>query len=328
MTLGTRIGLGAAAVVLLMAAGALWYARAHPLSLYATMNRRALGRAGLAETRVASPLGPQAFWSGGTGPTLVLLHGAGDAAGTYAKVVEKLTPNHRLVIPDLAGHGRSAPAEGPISVGDVIAGLEAVMAQGPQDRAILVGNSLGAWAALLYAHRHPGRVARVVLVNGGALTGERQDISLIPRSREEAAALMTQLRDPSSGPVPGFLLDDVVRTAASGPLARIAATASGMHEYVLDGRLQEVQAPVDLLWGASDQLFPLTYARRMMDALPASRLTTIPACGHVPQQECPGRFASALLEVLRMPAPQPASGAAGAERTTEAAGAPPAGPGR
>jgi len=40
--------------------------------------------------------------------------------------------------------------------------------------------------------------------------------------------------------------------------------------------------------------------------LPASRLTTIPGCGHVPQQECPSRFGSALLDVLTMPPPFPA----------------------
>ena len=43
----------------------------------------------------------------------------------------------------------------------------------------------------------------------------------------------------------------------------------------------------------------------MMAELPASRLTTIPGCGHVPQQECPSRFGSALLDVLTMPPPLP-----------------------
>jgi hypothetical protein len=42
----------------------------------------------------------------------------------------------------------------------------------------------------------------------------------------------------------------------------------------------------------------------MMAQLPASRLTTIPRCGHVPPQECPSRFTAALLEVLAMPAPK------------------------
>jgi pimeloyl-ACP methyl ester carboxylesterase len=175
----------------------------------------------------------------------------------------------------------------------------------PQEPAIIVGNSLGAWVALLYAKQHEVRVARVVLVNGGALVGDRQDLSLTPKTREEAAALMTQLRDPKSDPIPGFVLDDVVREAQTGPLARLAQTASGMGEYVLDGKLHDLGVPVDLLWGESDKLFSLAYARRMMAQLPASRLTTIPECGHVPHQECPSRFRASLLDVLTMPPPMP-----------------------
>ena len=76
-----------------------------------------------------------------------------------------------------------------------------------------------------------------------------------------------------------------------------------MGEYVLDGKLHDLAVPVDLIWGESDKLFALSYAKRMMAQLPASRLTTIPACGHVPHQECPARFRASLLDVLTMPPP-------------------------
>jgi abhydrolase domain-containing protein 6 len=306
VTVGARLGIAAIAVVFLALASGLWYVWQRPLSVYAIMNNRALASAGFTRTTVPASLGPQAVWKGGDGPTLVLLHGAGDSAGTWSSIVGKLTPHYRVVIPDLAGHGKSAPSEGPLSVGQVLAGLEAVMKDGPQDPAIIVGNSLGAWVALLYARQHPDRVARLVLVNGGALVGDRPDLSLTPKTREEAAALITQLRDASAEPVPGFVLDNVVREAQTGPLARLAQTAGEMGQYVLDGKLAEIKVPVDLLWGESDKLFSIAYARRMMVQLPASRLTTIPACGHVPQQECPSRFGSALSDVLTMPPPRPA----------------------
>jgi pimeloyl-ACP methyl ester carboxylesterase len=160
-----------------------------------------------------------------------------------------------------------------------------------------------------------------VLVNGGALVGDRPDLSLTPKTREEAAELMTQLRDPQAQPVPGFVLDDVVRQAQTGPLARLAQTAGEMGQYVLEGKLSEVTAPVDLLWGESDRLFSIAYARRMMAQLPAARLTTIPGCGHVPPQECPARFGAALADVLTMPPPLPAL------RNVDAGGAAPGAPG-
>ena len=305
MTLGARLGLGAVAIVLIVLAVGAWYIWKRPLTVYAAFNRRALASAGLVEATVATPMGPQAYWTGGAGPTLVLLHGAGDSAGTWSAIADKLVTRYRLVVPDLAGHGHSGPAEGPLDVGQVLAGVEAVMRQSPQDPAIIVGNSLGAWVALLYARQHPDRVARIVLVNGGALVGERPDLSLMPKTREEAAALMTQLRDAAADPIPGYVLDDVVREANTGPIARLAQTAAGMGEYVLEGKLHDLSVPVNLLWGESDKLFGLSYARRMMAQLPASRLTTIAGCGHVPQQECPARFRASLLDVLTMPPPLP-----------------------
>ena len=306
MTLGARLGIVATALVLIVLATGIWFFWRYPLTIYARMNTRALASAGFTRADVPCPIGTQSAWTAGEGPTLVLLHGAGDSAGTWSSIVKTFTPRYRVVIPDLAGHGMSAPAEGPISVGQVLEGLEAVMAQGPQDPAIIVGNSLGAWVAMLYARAHPDRVARLVLVNGGALVGDRPDLSLVPKSREEAAALMTELRDASAEPVPGFVLDNVVREAQSGPISRLVQTAGEMSEYVLDGKLHEVKAPADLLWGESDKLFSIAYARRMMAQLPAARLTTIPACGHVPQQECPIRFGAALSDVLTMPPPLPA----------------------
>lgn len=306
MTLGARLGIAAAALALILVATGIFFFWRYPLTIYARMNTRALSSAGFSRADVPSPVGPQSVWTAGEGPTLVLLHGAGDSAGTWSGIVKSFTPRYRVVIPDLAGHGMSAPAEGPISVGQVLQGIEAVMSQGPQDPAIIVGNSLGAWAAMLYARAHPERVARLVLVNGGALVGDRPDLSLVPKSREEAAALMTQLRDQSADPIPGFVLDSVVREAQSGPLARLVQTADEMKQYVLEGKLHEVTAPADLLWGESDKLFSIAYARRMMSQLPAARLTTIPSCGHVPQQECPIRFGAALSDVLTMPPPMPA----------------------
>jgi len=303
VTLAARFGIGLVALIILTLAAAGLYFWKRPLAVLAMFSRRTLAGAGLSEATAQTGFGLQVYWTGGNGPTLVLLHGAGDQAGTWATVAETLAPTYRLVIPDLAGHGKSAPADGPISISQVLRGIEAILSQGPQDPVIIVGNSLGAWMGAWYAREHPGRVARLIMVNGGPLEGDRTDLSLTPRNREEAAALMTQLRDPKSGPVPGYVLDDIVREAQGGPLARLVQTAGEMEQYVLDGKLGELRTPVDLIWGESDKLFPPAYAERMLKELPAARITPIPGCGHVPHVECPTRFRAALLDTLTQPAP-------------------------
>ncbi|MEJ2084590.1 MAG: alpha/beta hydrolase, partial [Acidobacteriota bacterium] len=68
--------------------------------------------------------------------------------------------------------------------------------------------------------------------------------------------------------------------------------------FLLDGHLGELTVPVDLVWGASDRLMSLEYAARMLGELPRARLTEVPSCGHIPQNECPSTFAHILLGVL------------------------------
>ena len=213
------------------------------------MNNRALAGAGLTQAAVPCSIGPQNVWTGGAGPTLVLLHGAGDSAGTWSSIVKTFTPRYRVVDPRPRGPRRQRARRGPISVGQVLEGLEAVMQQGPQDPAIIVGNSLGAWAAMLYAREHPDRVARLVLVNGGALVGDRPDLSLTPKTREEAAALMTQLRDPGAEPMPGFVLDNVVREAQTGPIARLVSDRGRDGPVRARREAPEIKAPADLHLG-------------------------------------------------------------------------------
>jgi pimeloyl-ACP methyl ester carboxylesterase len=271
-----------------------------PLDQLAWWNRQALLQAGLEPFQVPAAAGPQTAFAGGSGPMVVLLHGAGDQAGTWAKVVPALLERHSLVVPDLAGHGDSAPATGPIEAAAVVDGLEALLASLAGAQApTLVGNSLGAWMALVLAHRRRYQVRRVVAVNGGPLRHEAEGVTLMPRTRAQARETLAWTRDPGAPELPDAILDDLVRIAADGPLARFAAAAAGHSVWLLDeDQLGQLRVPVRLIWGASDRLLPLAYAQRMLAALPDARLVTLERCGHVPQQEAPGPFLAALLGVL------------------------------
>ena len=269
-----------------------------PLAFWGWVARQTLKGSKLKRVTVASPVGPQVVFVGGSGPVLVLVHGAGHDAGTWSRVVPALVRHYTLVIPDLAGHGASAPVTGPIDAADVVAGLEAVVAA--QGRPVtLVGNSLGGWMAMVIAKRHPEWVERVLAVNGGPLKDFGSQVNLLPRTREEARATMEQLRYAGSPKVPDHLLDDLVRSDRNGALERFAATAATMGAWNLtEEQLTTLEVPVQLLWGTSDGLMTLDYARRMLAVLPKAKLFPIEQCGHVPQQEAPGRFLEALAKAM------------------------------
>jgi len=293
------LGIGGAVI------GWIW---AEPLAFHTWQTRQALFKDGFVEGAVAGYQGTVVYLHAepeGGAPTLVFLHGAGDQAGAWSQVAPAFTDRYRVVIPDLAGHGDSAPLTGPLPFDAVVEGFEALMAKTQPDyqgKAILVGNSMGAWVASIYAQRHPDRVARLVLVDGGPIRGE-SDLSLMPENREQAEKLMAALRAPSSPAVPGFVLDDIVQHARSGPIGRLAQAPASMEKYLLDDRLDEIKVPVDLIWGKDDQLLSPAYAERLAAGLPRARITWMDDCGHVPENECPERFTETLAAVLAQPAP-------------------------
>ena len=312
VVLKIAIALGILLVILIIVR--VWMVWKRPLKVDAMFSRFALGRLGFEKTSIATPEGHMTVWEAGSGPCMVLLHGAGDQAGAWARVVRPLIEDYHVVIPDLPGHWKSDPRSGPLSVGQILRGVEIVMeARCPGEKAVLVGNSLGAWVAFLYAHDYPDSVERVIAVNGGPLKEENPAVNLFPANREEAAQTMKGLMGPATPPIPGFVLDDVVRQARTGPAARLAQTADEMGAYLLDGRLSEVTVPVELVWGDADQLLTLAYAQRLLDGLPRARLYVVKGCGHVPQRECPDRFVAALEEALAAPPATPATTQEGAE---------------
>lgn len=259
---------------------------------------------GLERAEIAGARGAIVYWRGGAGPGLVLLHGANDQAGSWSRIAEPLARSRRLVLPDLPGHGESAPTEGALALADLMAGLESLMdEEWPSGKVTLAGNSLGGYLAMLYAHRHPERVEHVILLNGAVLQAEPGvAINLLPKTRDEARRAVEALTDPASPAAAGFVLDDLVRRAPTSPLARLMQ--SPFPADLLEGRLGEMTVPVTLLWGESDRYMPVAYAESIQRQLKASRLERIPLCGHVPHRECPDRLVALIERALRAPPPR------------------------
>jgi pimeloyl-ACP methyl ester carboxylesterase len=275
----------------------------------------AKGLAGFEERRAEVAGASLRYFVGGEGPPLLLVHGLAGAASNWVELAPLLASRHRVLIPELPGHGGSeplaaAPTLDPFAdcVGE-LARLEGMLP------ATVVGHSLGGAVALRAAGRFPDDVSSVVLLAGAGIGSAtptlegRVILSLLGRPARAVAPFGPliasrpwarwpvfghwQVADPpalSAVATEGFL-------AGPGLHTDVAQAADAL--AVEDARfgLHEVGCPCLCVWGADDHMVPLAdgfdYARRL-----GAPLRVIADCGHLLIGERPGACADAIEAFL------------------------------
>ena len=101
----------------------------------------------------------------GQGDPVLLLHGLGSCSEDWRPQIDALAGAHRLIVPDLRGHGLSPAPDGAWCIGDLANDIFNVMDQLDLPRAHVVGFSLGGMVGLEMANRAPQRVASLCLIN-------------------------------------------------------------------------------------------------------------------------------------------------------------------
>jgi pimeloyl-ACP methyl ester carboxylesterase len=251
------------------------------------------------------------LFTAGEGPALLLLHGFGGAAWNFDELAP-LIEGRRLLIPDLPGHGGSAPLPAPSLAGfaDLLAGI--LDAEGvPQ--ADVLGHSLGGVVAVRLAVRHPDRVRRLILAAPAGISSATRAAELTIRlvgliqpgriagRRADRIARSPRLRRAVFGPFevsnPDALSERAVHGFLRGPTMHTDALGAGVALSADDPRadLGRVQARALILWGARDRQVPVEdgheYARRL-----GAPLRLIADCGHLLIGERPDACARAVAD--------------------------------
>jgi pimeloyl-ACP methyl ester carboxylesterase len=222
----------------------------------------------------------------GEGPPVVLLHGL---SATRRNVVQGsralVKRGYRLISYDARGHGSSSPAPS-YQYADLVADLEAVLADLDLETAALVGSSMGAATAMAFTLEHPERVPALVQITpaytGYARTGDADADSW----EKLAIALDGGIEEFIKVAQPGNLPDrwrEVAREATRQRMERhadLSSVAEALREVPssiawkgLDV-LSELEVPV-LVVGSqddSDRLHPLGVAEEYCRKLPSCEL--------------------------------------------------------
>lgn len=126
---------------------------------------------------------PTAVLEGGDGPPMVLLHGAGEFAAVWMRVIPELVQTHRVIAPDLPGHGASDVPDSPLTAEGMLAWLDELIERTCASPPVLVCHLLGGGIGARFACDRGTQISQLVLVDsfglGRLLPSPRFALSLL-----------------------------------------------------------------------------------------------------------------------------------------------------
>ncbi|PZR70655.1 MAG: alpha/beta hydrolase [Candidatus Dormiibacter spiritus] len=284
--------------------------------------------------RTADLDGPARYLDfGGAGQPLVLLHGLGGAAENWLAVGAALTENHRVLAPDLRGHGRTPLSGHPARVNDHQRYFDAFLRQVAGAPALVVGNSMGGLISVLQAARQPVTVSALLLVDPALPWAGRRRFDfavwaafgslLLPgvagrgrslrrrrlgaeRTVRESLAMICA--DPDRVPQEVIrahvdlseeqsLVPDYSRALVQSGRSILRMLAS----LRFDPIYRSLKCPVSLIHGDHDRLVPVEFSLGLAQRYDWP-VDVLPGVGHVPMMEVPDLFSQTALRRLRTPA--------------------------
>lgn len=267
--------------------------------------------AGLSEHTLTSGGHTLHYLDGGSGQTLVLLHGIFAEKDHWVDFARPLTPHYRVLAPDLPGFGESTRLpDQDYGYAAQIERLKDFLDHVGVQRVHLGGSSMGGTIAALFAIRYPERVASVALIGAphGLHTPQPSEMDhLIDAGKSPLIVDRAEAFEPMLDfvfaqrpflpyPILNAAQTDALRNAASN--ARIW-NAQRQDRYLLDAHIGELKQPTLVLWGEKDRLFDVSGTALLRARLPQAQVHVLPGVGHLPMMETPKSSAQQYMQFLQ-----------------------------
>jgi pimeloyl-ACP methyl ester carboxylesterase len=228
-------------------------------------------------------------------PAVVFLHGAGGGHQHWLYPVRDLSWSPSYA-PDLPGHGRSegVAADTVSSYGDwTVAFLDAL----GQDRAVLVGHSMGGAIAMDVALRYPHRVAGLGLVASGARL--RVAPAILEGLRQDKGGTVRLLTEYTYGPE---VTDEMLRLGRrqldETPADVLVQDFTACDRFDVMERVGHLTAPTLVVCGTKDRMTPIKYSIYLRDRIAGASLQLVEGAGHMVMVERPQAVVRALSDFL------------------------------
>lgn len=266
-----------------------------------------------------------AYEEAGSGPAVVLIHGAAADRRLWDHQFAALSADHRVIRYDWRGYGQSGEASGDCAhVEDLLALMDALQVE----RAALVGSSMGGSRAVEAALTAPERVTHLALISSG-LAGHTWPQAMLAQARERVhasvpAERLQAYRAKSATPDPA----DVEAFARAHALWQVAGPDRGQddldpqvwqeamamtrlvferlwsgpaateREPAVHQRLHEIDTPTLVINGLSDVPGIQEVSDLLTDGIKGAQRIDLPDTGHLPPLERPEPVTAALKTFL------------------------------
>jgi pimeloyl-ACP methyl ester carboxylesterase len=225
--------------------------------------------------------------SGGDGIPLLLIHGLMVSGEMYQPMSPALSTHHRVIVPDLRGHGRSGSLPGPYQVDQLAYDLAQLLDDLQVDVVNVLGYSQGGAVAQQFARDYPKRVNSLTLACTFAynMLSRREQLEgmLSPWLVQILGVRqMGKLAIENGGgqrvpPETTLWLQEII---AANDKTNMVAAVKAMLDFDSRKWLHQIICPTLVISGAQDEAVPFAHAQMLAQGIPNAQLRVIDGAGH------------------------------------------------
>ena len=259
-------------------------------------------------------------------PVVLMLHGNPTWSFYWRRLISALRFSHRVIAPDHIGCGKSEkPGDDAYSyrLAERVQDIEALVAQLGLHDITLAVHDWGGMIGMGWAHRHPDRVARLVVLNTAAFpmpSTKRLPASLRLARDTKAGALLVrgfnafargatrlavtrvklpkEVRDGLCAPYDNWdhrravlrFVQDIPLRESDPSFSLVREVGEKLHQFN--------DRPVLICWGDRDFVFDEHFLRVWKSALPDAEVHQFPDCGHYVLEDAPAEIEQLVRRFL------------------------------
>jgi len=238
-------------------------------------------------------------------PGLVLVHSLGTDRTMWTSLSEAVCANHRVVIVELPGHGRSKMPDGPCSLEELSCAVTRAADEARLDRFHFCGVSLGGMIGLWLAAHRADRVHSLVAANTAARIGTHafweERIRLIETEGLDAHrdAVLARWLSPSFAAAHPDRVAELGRIFCATSIAGYTACCAAIASADLRTAIERIRAPTLVVAGRLDPATPVADSEELHARIAGSRLAVLEGASHLSNVDSPDAFRALVTDFLR-----------------------------